>query len=60
VLGYLRAVSASSITGFVERTQETGFPLPFDPVIRLEDPLGRFRAPCDGPNRITSPPPGWP
>lgn len=60
VLGYLRAVSSSQITAFVERTLETGFPLPFDPVVRLEDPLGRLRAPCDGPNRSTEPPPGWP
>ncbi|MFK8161045.1 MAG: DUF4249 domain-containing protein [Lewinella sp.] len=60
LLGYLRGVSTSEVTAYVERTLDTGFPLPFDPVLRLEDPLGRIRAPCDGPNRITTPPPGWP
>ncbi|WP_026231936.1 DUF4249 domain-containing protein [Neolewinella persica] len=60
ILGYLRGVSTTEVTAYYERTINTGFPLPFDSVLRLEDPLGRLRAPCDGPNRITSPPPGWP
>jgi hypothetical protein len=60
ILGYLRGVSTTEVTAYFERTIDTGFPLPFDPIMRLEDPLGRLRAPCDDPNRITSPPPGWP
>lgn len=60
VLGYLRGATIAETSVYYERTLATGFPLPFDPVLRLEDPLGRLRAPCDGPNRRTEPPPGWP
>jgi hypothetical protein len=60
ILGYLRGVSTTEVTAYVERTLDTGSPLPFDRLTRLEDPLGRLRAPCDGPNRVTSPPLGWP
>lgn len=60
ILGYLRGASTAEVTAYIERSFSTGNSLPFDPVLRLEDPWGRIRAPCDGPNRITSPPPGWP
>lgn len=60
VLGFLSARSATETRAFTEITYDTGTPLPFDGLIRLEDPLGRIRAPCDGPNRITTVPEGWP
>jgi hypothetical protein len=60
-LGYLGAASVSRVSELVERGPQTGNPLFFDPVIRLEDPdRGIPRAPCAGVNRSTSPPPGWP
>ncbi|MTB53954.1 DUF4249 domain-containing protein [Lewinella sp. W8] len=59
-LGFLGAASVSRISELVERGPQTGNPLFFDPVIRLEDPLIAPRAPCAGVNRSPTPPPGWP
>jgi hypothetical protein len=58
-LGYLGVASVSQASQLVERNIEVGNPLFFDPIIRLESPFGP-RAPCEGDNRSTTPPPGWP
>ncbi|MTB53952.1 DUF4249 domain-containing protein [Lewinella sp. W8] len=58
-LGYLGVASVSRASQLVERNVETGRPLAFDPIVRLESPFGP-RAPCAGNNRSTTPPPGWP
>ncbi|MEM9931176.1 MAG: DUF4249 domain-containing protein, partial [Bacteroidota bacterium] len=64
VLGFISAASAASAKAFIDRTTETGSPLPFDNNIRLEpvpQPGVPPRAPCDIPGfRSSVRPVGWP
>ena len=62
VLGFVQAASASRMRAFTERSFETGTPLPFDPVLRLEPSNGFFvppRAPCEIEGRTSVRPEGW-
>jgi hypothetical protein len=64
VLGYLGAASMGSARVFINRTTETGSPLPFDNNLRIEPVLPPGvppRAPCNIPGVRTSERPiGWP
>ncbi|MEM6770414.1 MAG: DUF4249 family protein, partial [Bacteroidota bacterium] len=62
VLGFLGAASTSRLRTYLERTSQTGTPLPFDPVLRLEPAMGPFvppRAPCEVDGRFAFVPEGW-
>ncbi|WP_020569069.1 DUF4249 domain-containing protein [Neolewinella persica] len=64
VLGFIGAASKGSARAFVDRTTETGSPLPFDNNLRLEPlppPAVPPRAPCNIPGvRTAERPVGWP
>ncbi|MFK8161046.1 MAG: DUF4249 domain-containing protein [Lewinella sp.] len=64
VLGFIGAASRGSATAFIDRTTETGAPLPFDNNLRLEPippPGVPPRAPCNIPGvRTSERPVGWP
>lgn len=64
VLGFISAASAGSAKAFLDRTTETGSPLPFDNNLRLEPippPGVPPRAPCEIPGiRSSTRPVGWP
>lgn len=62
VLGFLGAASTSRLRTYLERTVETGTPIPFDPVLRLEPSNPPFvppRAPCEVDGRFAEVPEGW-
>ncbi len=58
VLGYLRAGSVARKRAFIDRTPDTGIPVPFDRLIRFAPGIPP-RAPCEVDGRFAEIPEGW-